>query len=591
VTGIDTKWAGNNHIHHNVVKDRGSEVADRMADLCGIDSAPSIHHNLLKRVRQGGINGQNGSQVYSNEIYVDSCATNAFGVGYYAVAGAECRDNKIFGTGYLVNAIGTVSAGVSDVMVHDNFIHLQATEPDARWSEYGSQSGAYCCRITWGGDNIQYYDNVMVTYGRDGGMVRGTWFYMQPDIVDCVYRNNVVKAVLQNMASDIQGCIVHCGDSDPNDGVLVYENNLVISNFCNVRLGEDYYGCGCNARFYDNTFVKVGPDRADYRTIGIGYNSRSTGHEFYDSLFEGGASYSSYRFDGTSLRDFSVGWTLTVQTEPYADVAVTDSASTVVYTGQADNNGIANALLLEYKRQPTAVTYYTPHQVTASLGGNSRTVSVTLDAKKTVEVYLHDMYALTVNSGTGDGTYDAGTVVAIAADAPASGTVFDAWTGDTAGIADQHASSTTITMPASATVVTATYKLSGYSLTVNSGSGSGTYSTGTVVAIVANAPVTAGAKFLKWTGNTATVANANASSTTITMPASATAVTATYTWKGDLNGDRFVGQGDLNIVLAQWGKSGGQITDPRADPSGDNFVGQADLNIVLADWGKSAASW
>ena len=55
---------------------------------------------------------------------------------------------------------------------------------------------------------------------------------------------------------------------------------------------------------------------------------------------------------------------------------------------------------------------------------------------------------------------------------------------------------------------------------------------------------------------------------------------------GDLNDDGFVGQFDLDIVLGQWGKTGAEITDPRADPNGDDFVGQFDLDYVLADWGE-----
>ncbi len=54
--------------------------------------------------------------------------------------------------------------------------------------------------------------------------------------------------------------------------------------------------------------------------------------------------------------------------------------------------------------------------------------------------------------------------------------------------------------------------------------------------------------------------------------------------EGDLNGDGFVGQDDLNIVLGDWGNM--PPGDPRADPSGDGFVGQDDLNPVLADWGQ-----
>jgi hypothetical protein len=54
---------------------------------------------------------------------------------------------------------------------------------------------------------------------------------------------------------------------------------------------------------------------------------------------------------------------------------------------------------------------------------------------------------------------------------------------------------------------------------------------------------------------------------------------------GDLNSDGFVGQGDLDIVLAMWGAGGEDITDPRADVNGDGWVGQADLDYVLISWG------
>jgi hypothetical protein len=58
---------------------------------------------------------------------------------------------------------------------------------------------------------------------------------------------------------------------------------------------------------------------------------------------------------------------------------------------------------------------------------------------------------------------------------------------------------------------------------------------------------------------------------------------------GDLSGDGFVGQADLDIILGQWGHRGPAITDPRADPSGDGFVGQTDLDVVLGHWGDGAA--
>jgi hypothetical protein len=194
-------------------------------------------------------------------------------------------------------------------------------------------------------------------------------------------------------------------------------------------------------------------------------------------------------------------------------------------------------------------------------------------------------YHLTVNSGSGSGDYAPGATAAISADAAPSGKVFASWTGDTACLAAPAQASTTVTMPAAAASVTAAY-VSVYQLTVNSGSGDGQYQAWTVVGIQADA-APSGKVFAGWTGDVTAVADASAAATTITMPAAAAEVTATYApppVPGDLNGDGFVGQGDLDIVLAAWGDS--PPGDPRADPNHDNFVGQGDLNIVLADWGK-----
>ena len=65
-------------------------------------------------------------------------------------------------------------------------------------------------------------------------------------------------------------------------------------------------------------------------------------------------------------------------------------------------------------------------------------------------------YALTVNSGTGDGMHDANDIVNIVADTPPAGQIFDVWTGDTAGIEDVSLADTNIVMPASNDEVTAT---------------------------------------------------------------------------------------------------------------------------------------
>ena len=58
--------------------------------------------------------------------------------------------------------------------------------------------------------------------------------------------------------------------------------------------------------------------------------------------------------------------------------------------------------------------------------------------------------------------------------------------------------------------------------------------------------------------------------------------------RGDINGDGFVGQTDLDVVLDNWGQSVPPAAEA-ADPSGDGFVGQTDLDVILDNWGDSAA--
>lgn len=67
-----------------------------------------------------------------------------------------------------------------------------------------------------------------------------------------------------------------------------------------------------------------------------------------------------------------------------------------------------------------------------------------------------DSYDVTVDQGTGDGSYVDGVTVTITADADPTGLTFDKWTGSVA-FANENAASTTFTMPASDTTVTATY--------------------------------------------------------------------------------------------------------------------------------------
>jgi hypothetical protein len=139
---------------------------------------------------------------------------------------------------------------------------------------------------------------------------------------------------------------------------------------------------------------------------------------------------------------------------------------------------------------------------------------------------------LQVINGTGSQTGVApGTVIAISADAPATGKVFDRWVGAADAVSDVNSSSTTVTMPDRGVYLVATYRDSGasaYTLTVNNGIGSSTAQAGTAVMIIADtAPE--GQVFSAWTGDTSALVDPSAETTSVIMPASSVSVTATYT--------------------------------------------------------------
>jgi len=140
------------------------------------------------------------------------------------------------------------------------------------------------------------------------------------------------------------------------------------------------------------------------------------------------------------------------------------------------------------------------------------------------------LYSLSVANGSGDGDYAAGNQVPISADPAPAGQQFDAWTGDTAGLADPAQASTTLTMPAATVTISASYRdlpALVYSLSVNNGSGDGDYAVGSEVAINAD-PAPAGQQFDAWTGDIAVVADPSQASTTLTMPAAVVNLTAGY---------------------------------------------------------------
>lgn len=398
IRGIQLSNSGGAKIHHCIFADAGTHISNRHQGLDAIVglSGSQIHHNLIRRVRHRAISAGSDSEIHHNEIHCDSWATNAYGVMCYGSKNTQVHHNYIFGGGYHLVRIGTVS-NAANVKVHHNHIELTGSTPVARWSEYGDLSGMNGVRTTWGGTNLEYYNNTIIITGSGGSNLRGTWFSSAPDVKGLVFRDNFVRVVALDDKAKVRGAISVCGDyGKPNHAVVVFKNNRIISNVTNVRFGEGYE-LGCNTRFYGNTFAREGNDPR-YKTIRIGYwDKPTTGHVLRDSKFEAGALLDSVAFEARGQRDFSVQWTVTIRAvgpdgKPLAgaEVAIRDKAGEVVFRGRTDSAGQAAAPLTQYLQKPEGRTPHTPHTVEVTLAGYAAaTQTVSADEAKAIVVNLH----------------------------------------------------------------------------------------------------------------------------------------------------------------------------------------------------------
>ena len=181
-----------------------------------------------------------------------------------------------------------------------------------------------------------------------------------------------------------------------------------------------------------------------------------------------------------------------------------------------------NKVFAAWTGNTTGVANVSSPNTTLVMPNNAVTLTATYDIRP-------GAYTLTVNNGTGSGSYDPGTSVLVSAREPLPGEAF-AWTGDRQILANWLMPTTSALMPFQDVAITATYGHDGAStLTVNGGSGSGSYPVGHTVNVVANAPP-AGQVFAGWTGDTVILADQDPSraATTAMIPSIDVAITATY---------------------------------------------------------------
>ena len=174
------------------------------------------------------------------------------------------------------------------------------------------------------------------------------------------------------------------------------------------------------------------------------------------------------------------------------------------------------------------------------------------NAGEVVEVQVPESgvssYNLTVIGGTGEGVFIQGASVTITANAPATGKRFSGWTIEGISGLDTTKTSLTFNMPAGNVTATANYEDIEYTITVNGGTGGGTYKQGDEVTVTAEDKE--GKEFVGWQDASGKIVSTE-KSYTFTVNGETT-LTAVYE-------DKSSGGGEITPPAKKDGLSGGQI--------------------------------
>jgi gingipain R len=318
------------------------------------------------------------------------------------------------------------------------------------------------------------------------------------------------------------GVINYTGHGGPTGWATTGMNNSAVNSLTNGSATPIIFSVACLVGNYNGqtcfaeTWLRKnngGAVAAVMSTISQPWAPPMIGQDYMNDLLTGGYNYTSGPGNGTNtdhgkgtvgsivMNAFNLtlgedssavqtvkSWvifgdaTLKVRpTTPPSTVPVitTQPASVTVAAGKTATFTVvaSGAKAYQWKRNGAAISgatgsSYTTPAVSSADNGASFTVTASNSAGSVtsnpaiLRVADASTYALTVNNGSGDGSYKAGQSVTITANAAPSGQVFSKWTinSGSPSIANVNAASTTLTMPAGAVTVTATYHggISGY---------------------------------------------------------------------------------------------------------------------------------
>lgn len=360
------------------LKNRHQGIEALTGSKNGATAGNVYRNNTIVNTRQRGIVTGNSAEVYGNNITIRSIATNSVGVSQFGGQNISIHDNTITGIGE--HPIGTGAGGDPNGSDHydiyNNIITLQTT---ALGEEYGSAylsdpsatyvgNSAAGIRVTWGGDDINCYNNEITivtddrytgTYSPTGatayinGGGKGMFIGVYADEVSHYHHNTIT---VTGDGSYTYG--VTCSHSF-NEGLYVYNNTITSSQY-NIVFGDDYGACNGFPLFRANTLIRSGSN-PNYKTYINTYNDtdRHAQVRLVANTYQSGASEETI-----SLKPSDPGYT-----NVYFGFL---DGSDHLYTYRLhDNNGASSTLLREDFDPAEELGYSNPpipEETTFSLG-------------------------------------------------------------------------------------------------------------------------------------------------------------------------------------------------------------------------------
>lgn len=420
---------GKYNIHHNICLDKGTQMFSRhgaggarsigfigsaQGDINSEDNEIDVHHNLIKRTRQNGLNV--AQRIYENEIYVDSWVVNSFAISPYRQR-AQVYGNQIFLTGYY--GCGILWA-TKDLNVHHNFIHMESISTMIErpnkgrrliedWGEQDVLAGMRLTNYDKGGqkrENLIYSNNVIIGRCRGDVEMRGTEFYSDYSIRNLVFKDNCIKIIAEDTLVRKAACVDTQGAFNDRSKhlPLYYKNCSLISNRCNVRFGDEY-GQGSNHQFINCKIIKAG-NHPDYHTFEFDGHSSVFNHVFHDCDFMNGSSYDDvYWINTQSLSNYRINWTLNLETIPGATIRISNNKGQETFSGVVKKDGRISLPLTQSIIRPVEWTpdgkeievtkklkyqeeTLNPYVIEVEKDGKNKIQTISLDEETSLEIQL-----------------------------------------------------------------------------------------------------------------------------------------------------------------------------------------------------------